>query len=149
MIPTDAPIYRFSMCNGTESHFNRCQLPRPDSGSTCPSIGTVNCTEGVHASLNIVYTLMMILFLSFVVISQCFIEGNFRLTNRTTNFSRSGSITIEGRIEVCTNSTHSSLCDYYWNPVDAQVYCRYFLSLVYGVPASANISKELSTHENC
>jgi hypothetical protein len=50
---------------------------------------------------------------------------------------------------VCANSTQSSLCDYYWNPVDAQVYCRYFLSLVYGVPASANISKELSTHENC
>ena len=47
LIPEDAPIYRYSMCNGTEYSFNRCQLPRSDSNSTCPSIGVVNCTEGV------------------------------------------------------------------------------------------------------
>ena len=48
VIPTNAPIYRYSMCNGTESRFDSCQLPRSDSSSTCPSIGTVNCTEGMH-----------------------------------------------------------------------------------------------------
>ena len=146
MIPIDAPIYRYSMCNGTEQHFSGCQLPRSDSGSTCPSIGTVNCTEGMRVSLNMIaYTPLctLILFLSLAVISQCFSEGNFRLTNRTTDFSGAGSIKVEGRIEVCTNSTYSSLCDYYWNPVDAQVFCRYFMINIYGVPALANISKEL------
>ena len=47
LIPEDAPIYRYSMCNGTEYNFNRCQLPKSDYNSTCPSIGVVNCTEGV------------------------------------------------------------------------------------------------------
>ena len=50
----DAPIYRYSMCDGTEYNFNRCQLPRPDSNSACPSLGTVNCTEGIT---NIIYEL--------------------------------------------------------------------------------------------
>ena len=42
----DAPIYRYSMCNGTEYNFSRCQLPRSNSNSVCSSIGIVNCTEG-------------------------------------------------------------------------------------------------------
>ena len=57
----------FYMCNGTESHFRRCQLPRSDSNSTCPSIGTVNCIEGMCVSLNMIaYTPLctLILFLS-------------------------------------------------------------------------------------
>ena len=54
VIPIDAPVYRYSMCNGMESHFRMCQLPRSDSGSTCPSIGTVNCTEGVRVSMNVI-----------------------------------------------------------------------------------------------
>ena len=47
LVPGDAPIYRYSMCNGTEHRFNRCQLPRSDSNSVCPSVGTVNCIEGI------------------------------------------------------------------------------------------------------
>ena len=43
----DAPIYRYSMCNGTERRFRDCQLPRNESSSTCPSLATVNCTEGI------------------------------------------------------------------------------------------------------
>ena len=146
VIPTDAPIYRYSMCNGTERHFNRCQLPRSDSGSTCPSIGTVNCNMCITKYDSIHTTCTLILFLSFVVISRCFSEGNFRLINRTTNFSTGGTITTEGRIEVCTNSTYSSLCDYYWNPVDAQVFCQYFVRYYYGASATTNISKKLHVH---
>ena len=48
MVFDDAPVYRFSMCNGTEYSFNECQLPIPDSDSMCPSFATVNCTEGLH-----------------------------------------------------------------------------------------------------
>ena len=43
----NAPVYRYSMCNGTEYMFNECQLPVPDSDSICPSFATVNCTEGL------------------------------------------------------------------------------------------------------
>jgi hypothetical protein len=48
MVFEDAPVYRYSMCNGTEYVFNMCQLPVPDSDSMCPSFATVNCTEGLH-----------------------------------------------------------------------------------------------------
>ena len=48
MVFDNAPVYRYSMCNGTEYMFNECQLPVPDSDSTCPSFATVNCTEGLH-----------------------------------------------------------------------------------------------------
>ena len=82
---------------------------------------------------------------SFTVIPRCYSDRGFRLINSTTNFFAAGSFTVEGRIEVCINSTYSSLCDYYWNPVDVQVYCHYMASL-YGVPASANISKEVPVH---
>ena len=145
VIPTDAPIYRYSMCNGTENNFRGCQLPRSDSGSTCPSIGAVNCTEGMYVS----YIIMMgtpFYFLSCSVASRCFTEGRFQLTNRTSDFFTAGSITIEGRIEVCLNSTYHSPCDYYWNPVDAQVFCRRYMTIVYGAPPSANISKEMHTY---
>ena len=44
----DATVYRYSMCNGTEYHFNQCQLLRLDSNSFCASVGIVNCTEGIR-----------------------------------------------------------------------------------------------------
>lgn len=50
-IPSDAPIYRYAMCNGTEQDFSMCQLPKSDSNSTCPSIGVMNCTEGTCIQL--------------------------------------------------------------------------------------------------
>lgn len=77
---------------------------------------------------------------SFTVIPRCYSDRDFRLINSTTNFSAADSITVEGRIEVCINSAYRSLCDYYWNSVDAQVYCHYMGSR-YGVLDSANISK--------
>ena len=48
MVFDDAPVYRYSMCNGTEYNFFECQLPIPDSDSMCPSLATVDCTEGLH-----------------------------------------------------------------------------------------------------
>ena len=40
---------------------------------------------------------------------------------------------VEGRIEVCINSSYSSLCSDYWDPVDAQVFCEYYLHNNYGI----------------
>ena len=47
MVFGDVPVYRYSMCNGTEYNFNECQLPIPDADFTCPSFAAVNCTEGL------------------------------------------------------------------------------------------------------
>ena len=35
------------MCNGTELNFNECQFPISDSNSTCSSIATVKCAQGI------------------------------------------------------------------------------------------------------
>ena len=43
LIPEDAPIYHYSMCNGMEYNVNPDLTLIPFS---YPSIGTVNCTEG-------------------------------------------------------------------------------------------------------
>ena len=48
MVYTGAPVYRYSMCNGTEYSFAMCQLPVPDSDSMCRSFAAVNCTEGLY-----------------------------------------------------------------------------------------------------
>ena len=40
---------------------------------------------------------------------------------------------FEGRVEVCDNSSYSSLCSEYWDPVDAQVFCEYYLQYNYGI----------------
>ena len=53
MVFDNAPVYRYSMCNGTEYNFFECQLPVPDSDSMCPSFATVNCTEGLHYPVSI------------------------------------------------------------------------------------------------
>lgn len=53
-IPGGTQIYHYSMCNGTEHSFHDCQLSSPDFNSSCPSIGMVNCTEGVNNNNNII-----------------------------------------------------------------------------------------------
>ena len=143
LIPEDAPIYRYSMCNGTEYNFNRCQLPRSDSNSTCPSIGTINCTEGTKNSL-MNFMLVSTLNLLHVVITRCYGEGNFRLVNETIYYSFDGlfSVTVTGRIEVCATSSYKSLCYQYWDPVDAQVFCQDHLRYYRGLFNSNNISKK-------
>ena len=48
---------------------------------------------------------------------------------------------MTGRVEVCTNSTYSSVCDYGWDEADALVFCRnYFLNNFFGINSS-NISE--------
>ena len=130
MVFGDAPVYRYSMCNGTEYNFNECQLPIPDLGSTCPSFATVNCTEGLITTATLLVLLYDCMMLSFsaAVISRCYSDGEFRLSNASTNFTSDGSVLVTGRIEVCANYSFTSLCYQYWDPVDAQVFCRNYLN---------------------
>ena len=41
----DGPLYHNAMCNGGEETFGSCQLPRPDTVASCPSVAAVNCYE--------------------------------------------------------------------------------------------------------
>ena len=138
----DAPIYRYSMCDGTEYNFNRCQLPRPDSNSACPSLGTVNCTEGIIR----IYELYAKNPLTFCVcnFSRCYSDGSFRLVNVTTSTSADDSITVSGRIEVCSNSSYKSLCSQHWDPVDAQIFCRDYMRIYHNRYSPETISKKLT-----
>ena len=80
------------------------------------------------------------------VITRCYRDGNFRLVNDTTDYSSTdGSITVTGRIEVCSNSTYKSLCNQYWDPIDAQVFCQDYLR--YRGSFYSTISKNITTTE--
>lgn len=80
------------------------------------------------------------------VVSRCYSDGSFRLANVTRDSSRSVNgltLTVTGRIEVCANSSHKSLCSHYWDQADAQVFCEYYLGHFYGRRLLGNISKKL------
>ena len=74
------------------------------------------------------------------VISECYSDGDFRLVTLNTSYFMNGSVTVSGRIEVCTNRSYSSVCDYVWDPVDALVFCRNYLQNFFGI-FSSNISE--------
>ena len=131
------------MCNGTEYSFGGCQLPRSDSNFTCPSIAVVNCTEGVILDTEDCMPIIIIT-TSYAVIARCFYDGHYRVINGTTTLSTDGTITATGRIEVCSNFSYKSLCDQYWDPVDAQVFCHTFMRrFIAGYFPGSVISKEL------
>ena len=135
----DVPIYT---CNGTEHSFDaECRLLRPDY--ICPSVAAVNCTEGISCPDILYIWCSKICLILCAVITRCFSEGSFRLVNETRDYSVDGSTMVTGgRIEVCSNSSYKSLCSLYWDPIDAQVFCRDFLK--YRAPFNSNISKKSS-----
>ena len=79
-------------------------------------------------------------FVPCVVLTQCYSEGQYQLGNANTTYLFDGSYRVTGRIEVCTNVSYSSVCDYGWDDVDALVFCRNYFSFNFGF-SSSNISE--------
>ena len=74
------------------------------------------------------------------VLALCSYDGQFRLANSNSTIRSDGSVEVSGRIEVCTNFTYGSVCDYGWDQADALVFCRNYAQNIFGVNAS-NVSK--------
>ena len=77
MVFTGAPVYRYSMCNGTEYSFAMCQLPVPDSESMCRSFAAVNCTEGLSAWIVLVMTAVTVLVYKAGITNEIFTLNNY------------------------------------------------------------------------
>ena len=58
------------------------------------------------------------------VLRQCFDEGAVEDSNAQYTYGDDGSYTVTARVDICYNQTYRSLCDYGWDDIDAEVFCR-------------------------
>lgn len=100
-------------CVGSESRLLDC---------TSSAIGTHNCVHGEDAGVTCttskyhyyIYVSCIHLFIM-IIITACS-NGDIRLSA-----GRNGS---EGRVEICSGGTWGTVCDNFWNNVDAQIVCN-------------------------
>ena len=73
-------------------------------------------------------------------ITRCPYDGQFILANSNVTVRAYGSTEVTGRVEVCSNFTYGSVCDYGWDQVDAEIFCRNYVRNVLGIFAD-NVGK--------
>lgn len=70
------------------------------------------------------YSFSVSLHIFHAVLTQCFMDGEFRAFNRTNeSFGRNGEYTFTARVDVCYNGTYGSVCDIGWDEEDARLFC--------------------------
>ena len=79
------------------------------------------------------------------MISRCYSDGDFRLFNAETSFDHTFSLSVSGRIEVCSNRSYKSLCYQNWDSLDADVFCKYYMRNYYGY-SPEDICKDISVY---
>ena len=134
------------MCPSNATSPAQCTAVAPPETSRCfggSSAAGVRCTQGMfvhHTCIclkasrkTIIYNLLHCINL-YAVITPCFSEGEFRLTNVSNSTNPvEFSIVISGRVEVCYNGAFGSICDSGWDEPEARVFCTNFVTNL-GIP---------------